>query len=151
MRHHHIAIAIFSGCLLVAACGKNTSATAQQQTAEESLPKPDAAAGSVTGMPNPGTPSTLPPPSDNLPPDNEESGDPAEDAGIMDSNLPLPSPPLPPQPPQPPQAPLPPPTFKVEGTLGKPPADTMPTMPAHPPQPTEQMQVTTPPAPPQKS
>jgi hypothetical protein len=132
MRHHTLSAAIFCACLTLAACGADKTATTQQQTSDESLPQPDAAGGSVTGMPNPGTPSVLPPPADGLATDNEdpakESVDLAtENTSTVDSNLPVgPS------------------TITVDGDIGKPPANTMPVMPAHPPQPpgaSEQSQV----------
>lgn len=125
MHHHTFSAAIFCSCLTLAACGADKTATTQQQTSDESLPQPDAAGGSVTGMPNPGTPSVLSPPADGLATDNEdpakESVDIAtENTSTVDPNLPVS-----------------PPTITIEGPLGKPPADTMPVMPAHPPHPPE--------------
>lgn len=59
--------AIISVCLLLAACGGDNTASPAQQRGEESLPKPEVASGSVTGMPNPGTPSAKPAPVAALP------------------------------------------------------------------------------------
>lgn len=128
MRLHYPASILFT-CLLLAACGSDKATTPSSSTADENLPKPDAAAGSVTGMPNPGTPSALPAPADNLATDNEDPDIAAEDAPAVDPDLQTP-----------------PPTVTLEGHLGKPPADTMPVTPAHPPADPAQSQV--PPAPP---
>lgn len=131
MRYHTLVPAVFCACLMLAACGADKTATPSQQTGEESLPRPDAAAGSVTGMPNPGTPSVLPPPADDLTTDNENPDIAIEDASAVDPNLPVD-----------------PPTITIDGTLGKPPADTMPVTPAHPPHPpeaSEQLQTVPPP------
>lgn len=59
MRFHHLA-GIFYACLLLAACGSDKNTTPRSAAGEESLPMPEAAAGSVTGMPSPGTPSSQP-------------------------------------------------------------------------------------------
>ncbi len=64
MRLHHFA-GIFCACLLLAACGSDKNTTPRPTTGDESLPKPEPAVGivgAVTGMPNPGTPSSPPAP-----------------------------------------------------------------------------------------
>ena len=43
-----------AACLLSAGCGKDPAPGTSGAVGEESLPKPDPASGSVTGMPNPG-------------------------------------------------------------------------------------------------
>ena len=131
MRHHPLAILCV--CLMLAACGTDKTTAPTQQTGEEGLPQPDAAGGSVTGMPNPGTPSVLPPPTEDedVAIDNGDASVATEDGSVIDSNLPVA-----------------PPTLTVEGTLGKLPADSMPVMPAHPPlppEPSEQSRVVLPP------
>ena len=136
MRYQTRALAIFCTCLVLAACGSDKTATPSQQANEETLPQPDAAAGSVTGMPNPGTPAALPAPAGNLVTDNEDPVN--EDAEIATDDAS----------PVDPGQPAAPPTMTVEGTPGKPPADAMPVMPAHPPhapEASEQSQVTAPP------
>ncbi|MEO6155114.1 MAG: hypothetical protein ABIP16_05240, partial [Thermomonas sp.] len=60
MRPHRFAIVC--ACLLLAACGGDKTASSHAQPGQESLPKPDVVSGSVTGMPNPGTPSAQPAP-----------------------------------------------------------------------------------------
>ena len=124
MRHHTLALAVFCACLTLAACGDNNTAPPSQQTGEESLPQPDGPGGSVTGMPNPGTPSVLPPPADSTATDGEDAEIPtgidAQNADAIDPNLPVA-----------------PPTITIDGAFGKPPADSMPVMPAHPPLPPE--------------
>jgi len=135
MRHHTLALAAFCACLTLAACSDNKTAPLSQQTGEESLPQPDATGGSVTGMPNPGAPSVLPPPADAMATAGEDAG---IDSGINTENVDVIDPNLP----------VAPPTIAVDGVFGKPPADSMPVMPAHPPLPpeaTEQSQVATPP------
>lgn len=124
MRNHTLALAIFCACLTLAACGDNKTAPLSQQTGEESLPQPDATGGSVTGMPNPGTPSVMPPPADDMASDDEDAG---IDAGINTENVDAIDPNLP----------VDPPTIKMDGTFGTPPEDSMPVMPAHPPRPPE--------------
>ncbi len=121
MRLHHPAI--LCACLLLAACGSDKSATPPASAADESLPKPDTASGSVTGMPNPGTPAVVPAPADNLATDNEDPEIATEDTPAVDPSLP--------------QAP---PTITLDGRLGKPPPDTMPVMPAHPPADPQELQ-----------
>lgn len=87
MRRHHPA-GLLCACLLLAGCGNDESATPPSSTAgSERLPKPDAAAGSVTGMPNPGTPATLPAPADSL---GTDLGNAAEAMPAPDPGLPMP-------------------------------------------------------------
>lgn len=112
MRHHLLAPAAFCACLLLAACGADDTAAPPQATGEESLPKPDAVSGSVTGMPNPGTPAAIPEPADDLAGDDEDPGMAPESIDAYDPNLPVN--------PQPPSA---------EGAVAVPPELT-PTMPA---------------------
>ncbi len=135
MRHHTLALAILCACLAIAACSDNKTAPLSQQAGEESLPQPDATGGSVTGMPNPGTPSVLPPPADTMATDAEDVGigteTDVENVDAIDPNLPAA-----------------PPTITIDGVFGKPPADSMPVMPAHPPlpaEPTDQSQIVMPP------
>jgi len=78
---------LFLFCLLLAACGSDKNATSSSSNADESLPKPETAAGSVTGMPNPGTPSALPAPADNLAIGNENPDIATEDTPALDSEL----------------------------------------------------------------
>lgn len=59
MHAHRIALLSLS-CLLVAACGGDKAGTASRQAGEDTLPKPDAVAGSVTGMPDPGVAGVQP-------------------------------------------------------------------------------------------
>jgi len=129
-------VSILCACLLLAACSSDKATTPSSSTADENLPKPDSAAGSVTGMPNPGTPSAIPAPADNLAIGNENpdiaTEDAPDDVPALDPNLPAP-----------------PPTVTLEGHLGKPPADTMPVMPAHPPADPQQLQVQPVPTPPE--
>ena len=47
-------LAAMAACLLLAGCGKDTATGASGAAGEDGLPTPDAAGGSVTGMPNPG-------------------------------------------------------------------------------------------------
>lgn len=62
-------------CLLLAACGGDkTAAHAAAQSAEGDLPKPEAASGSVTGMPNPGAPLARPASNAALPDRNAANG-----------------------------------------------------------------------------
>lgn len=128
MRQPTLPAAIFCACLMLAACSADKTATPQQQAGNESLPKPDAAGGSVTGMPNPGTPSVLPAPADNLATDNEDPDIATEDSSAVDPNLPVAQP-----------------TTTIEGSPGTLPPDTMPTMPVPPVQPNQQTQATPPP------
>lgn len=74
MRHHALDVAVLCACLMLAACGGDKTATPTQQMGEENLPQPNAAGGSVTGMPNPGTPSVLPQPTDDLATDDAAPG-----------------------------------------------------------------------------
>ena len=47
-------LATLLACFLLAACGGDKTATGGSATGDDGLPKPAGAAGSVTGMPNPG-------------------------------------------------------------------------------------------------
>ncbi|MGV8944324.1 hypothetical protein [Thermomonas sp.] len=113
-------LAIMCVCLLLAACGADSTLTTQQQTGADSLPQPEAAAGSVTGMPNPGAPSLKPPPAHD-PAMDTENPDVAREAGRIDA----------------PNAPMNPPAPGNFGEIMIPPPDTMPTMPAPTPDPVE--------------
>lgn len=57
MHKHHLAL-LLSCCMLAACGGDKTGADGAQ--GEDGLPKPAAAAGSVTGMPNPGVAEARP-------------------------------------------------------------------------------------------
>ncbi len=83
---HQRPFAIISACLLLAACGGDKTASPAQQRGEESLPKPEVASGSVTGMPNPGSPSTQPAPVAVLP---EIDGEHAIGDGMAENPPPL--------------------------------------------------------------
>lgn len=87
MRRLTCALTVSFACLLLAACGSDNAAAPSQQSGEETLPKPDAAAGSVTGMPNPGAP-LAPPPADELAID-DDPGLEIEDADAIDPNMPV--------------------------------------------------------------
>ena len=113
MRHHTLALAVFCACLTLAASHHNKAAPALQQTGENSLPQPNAAGGSVTGMPNPGTPSVLPQPTNDLATNDEDPDVVAEDGSETDPNLPMNAP-----------------ETGNAGELGTPLPETMPTMPA---------------------
>lgn len=118
MRQHHLAT--LCACLLLAACGGDKTATGQAKPGEEGLPQPDAASGSVTGMPNPGTPSAQPPSLPEVAGEDKDMGADDVDGAPFDPNLPT----------------NPPPT----GTSGEsaiPLPETMPTMPAPTPDPVE--------------
>ena len=128
----HLPASVLCTCLLLVACGSDKSATPPTSSGDESLPQPDVAAGSVTGMPNPGTPVVVPPPADNLATDNEEP----ELAPVNPTDAD-------------PTLPRLPPNVTLEGRLGKPPPDTMPVMPAHPPADAQEMQVQPTPTPPE--
>ena len=65
MRHRQLAT--LCACLFLAACGGDKTAAGQAKPGEEGLPRPDAAGGSVTGMPNPGMSSTQPAPMAGIP------------------------------------------------------------------------------------
>ncbi len=120
MRFHTITLATFCACLMLAACGGDKTATATQQAGEESLPQPNAAGGSVTGMPNPGTPSVLPQPADDVAIDNEDPDFATETGSEIDTGLPM----------NPPQT-------GNTGEMTMPLPETMPTMPAPVPDPVE--------------
>lgn len=57
MHAHRIALLLC--CTLLMACGGDKAGSARA-AGEDGLPKPAAASGSVTGMPNPGVPGTRP-------------------------------------------------------------------------------------------
>lgn len=123
MRHLSIALAVFVTSLLLAGCGSETSTASPQIAGEEGLPQPDAAGGSVTGMPNPGAPSVLPPPADDLAIDNGEVDVALGDGGLLE-----------------PTVPENPPATSSTGSKGEMidlPPETMPTMPAPTPDPVE--------------
>lgn len=69
-------VSIVCACLMLAACSGDKPATSQQQ-AGASLPLPGAQGGSVTGMPNPGMPSSRPVLVEGIPTIDEEPGVPA--------------------------------------------------------------------------
>ena len=123
MRHPSIALAVFVTSLLLAGCGSDTTAASPQLTGEEGLPQPDAAGGSVTGMPNPGAPSVPPPPSDHMTIDSEQPDGEFDDGGFVT-----------------PTVPENPPATSTTGSNGdivNLPPETMPTMPAPTPDPVE--------------
>lgn len=125
MRHR--SLAILCACLMLAACGTDNSAATHQQPGDDVLPKPDAAGGSVTGMPNPGTPSA-PPPVDNLASHSEGAGLVTDDVDAVDPDVPM--------------------TSAEAGytdEIAIPPPETIPTVPAQPPQASDQAQVIPPP------
>lgn len=125
MRHH--SFAILCACLMLAACGTDKSATPHQQSGDDVLPKPDAAGGSVTGMPNPGAPSA-PPPADNLASHSEDAGFATDAVNAVDPDVPM--------------------TSAEAGytdEIAIPPPETIPTMPAQLPQASDQAHVTPPP------
>lgn len=123
MRHLSIALVVFFASLLLAGCGGETSTASPQIAGEEGLPQPDAAGGSVTGMPNPGAPSVLPPPADDLAIDNGEL-----DVALDDGSFVAPI--VPEDPPEND-------TTGSKGEMVNPPPETMPTMPAPTPDPVE--------------
>lgn len=77
MHAHRIALLLC--CSLLAACGGDKAGTAGA-TGEDGLPKPAAASGSVTGMPDPGVAGRRPRASATQPPDMVELPEPV-DAG----------------------------------------------------------------------
>ncbi len=87
MRQHHLTTLCI--CLLLAACGGDKTAAGHAKTGEEGLPLPDAASGSVTGMPNPGTPSAPPPPLPEVPAEDDVSNINGNDGAAFDPNLPV--------------------------------------------------------------
>lgn len=125
MRHPSTAFFVLFASLLLAGCGGDAdTATASTQIAgEDSLPQPDAAAGSVTGMPNPGTPSVLPPPADDLAIDDGELDGALDDGSLVESSVP--------------ENPQETSTTGSKGEMVNLPAETMPTMPAPTPDPVE--------------
>lgn len=54
MRTTRLSIVAALAVLLLAGCGKDAAPGTSGAAGEDSLPKPDAVSGSVTGMPNPG-------------------------------------------------------------------------------------------------
>ena len=119
MRHHTLALASLCACLALAACSNDKTASLSQQPGEDNLPQPDATGGSVTGMPNPGTPSALRPPADGMPADGEDPAASGDDAAV-DPNLPIN-----------------PPEIGNAGEMMIPLPEHMPTMPAPVPDPVE--------------
>ena len=126
MRHH--SLAILCACLMLAACGPDKTATPTQQVGEEGLPQPETAGGSVTGMPNPGTPSVQRQPAADPAVDVEDPGDGTEGGDAVNPGLPVA-----------------PPAMTADGTTAKPPADAMPAMPAPPPAANDPSPVASPP------
>ena len=104
-------------CLMLAACGADKRADNAPQASSESLPQPDPASGSVTGMPNPGTPAASPPPVQAMTAASNVDSAP-EDSVATD-----------------PMLPEDPPTISVDGSgIDKSPADAVPVKPAQPPE-----------------
>lgn len=104
------------GCSLLAGCGgEKAGATGAQ--ADDGLPKPAAASGSVTGMPNPGIADPRPAPAAARRPDIVEYPDPVDGSDVAPADpgaspVPVEGPPVMlPAPPMPedPNAPPPPP------------------------------------------
>ena len=120
MRHQSFATALFCACLMLAACGGDKASSPPQVVGEDSLPQPDAAGGSVTGMPNPGAPSVQPPRADELAIDTESTDVAREPGNVIDPNAPM-------------NAPEPGKTGEITNL----PPETMPTMPAPTPDPVE--------------
>ena len=79
MHPHRIALLLC--CTLVVACGGDKAGTAGA-AGDDGLPKPAAASGSVTGMPNPGVPGTRPAARVAQPADTVELPAPLEDGEI---------------------------------------------------------------------
>lgn len=102
--------AAMAACLLVAACGKDAAKSADGATGEESLPRPDAASGSVTGMPNPGQSTPNPGQPVDLPP--EDDLETPADIVPIDGEMPVDGDGMPqtamPEPPEPETMPMPP-------------------------------------------
>ncbi|HWS79260.1 MAG TPA: hypothetical protein VN205_12895 [Thermomonas sp.] len=109
-------IAFLLGCCLLAACGGD-KADAERAQGDDGLPKPAAASGSVTGMPNPGVAEPRPSAGIAQAPDIVEYPEPV-DAGEMPPvdpaaqplpiegpPMPLPDAPMPEDPNAPPPAP----------------------------------------------
>lgn len=87
MHHRHPAILLCT-CLLLAACGASDKTSARQSAGgEERLPSPDSASGSVTGMPDPGAPSSQPPQTPQIP--APAAGDGLDDPPATASDAPL--------------------------------------------------------------
>ena len=78
---HPHRIALLFCCTLLVACGGDKAGT-NAATGEDGLPKPAAASGSVTGMPNPGVPGTRPAANAAQPADTVELPAPLEDGEI---------------------------------------------------------------------
>ena len=121
MHLHRIALLLC--CTLLVACGGD-KASATGATGEDGLPKPAAAGGSVTGMPNPGVPDARPADSPAQPPEMVEVPVPLEDGAIAPVDpatepMPMEGPPvmLPESTmPEDPNAPLPPPPEEAAST-----------------------------------
>ena len=84
---HQHRLAIVCACLLLAACGGDNAEGGRAQPGAESLPKPDAASGSVTGMPNPGRPSAQPSAITEMPGIDTDGG--TDDATAVDPAVPM--------------------------------------------------------------
>ena len=131
MRHQHPAI-ILCGCLLLAACGSDKTATTQPSPADESLPMPMRRRVLSPACRTPGhrpcrhlQPTTWPPTTRILRCRVQDGSDADPDLPVEPSNVP------------------------VQGPTGKPIQDAMPVMPIHPPDAGDQTQATTPPPPPE--
>lgn len=79
MHPHRIALLLC--CTLLVACGDDKAGT-EGAVGEDGLPKPAAASGSVTGMPNPGIAGTRPAARAAQQPDMVELPAPLDDGGI---------------------------------------------------------------------
>lgn len=79
MHAHRLAFLLC--CSLLAACGGNDAAS-QGKPGEDGLPKPAAASGSVTGMPDPGVASARRTPGPSPEPDLAELPEPVDTAEI---------------------------------------------------------------------
>lgn len=91
--HQASRFAALLGCCLLAACGGDDKAGTANAAGEDGLPRPAAASGSVTGMPNPGVADARPAPRNEPRLDIVELPEPLEPGEI-----PAPDPAMPPQP-----------------------------------------------------
>lgn len=104
MRMHRI-LSLFA-CVLLAACGGDKTNAGRTQEGEQTLPRPAAAGGSVTGMPDPGVASAVPAPASVPSPEipaAPESDEPVDDTSLNDAanEVPVEAPAQPPPPPAP--------------------------------------------------